>query len=80
MLPAVVKQCCYLNVRVAEDSDILHLAGKKSKTKATATDQYDLIFCAHVVSLKDFKFLAISDPDLHHRTKESRLISRGKCV
>ena len=72
------KTCWHLSVRIAEHSTVLPLTGKKSKSKISAAVKGNMLFCDHIVSIVDFKILAISDSDFHAKVKESILISRDE--
>ena len=66
------KTCRHLNIRVGKHSGVSPLTGKKSKAKtSTAIKDHIMLFCDHVVSLKDFKILASSNSEFHLKIKES---------
>ena len=70
--------CRYLNVRVGGHSGVSPLTRKKLKAKTTTAVKDHMLFCDHVVSLKDFKTLARSNSEFHLKIKESLLILHGK--
>ena len=80
ILPITAKTYWHLSVRYGEHSGVLHLTGKKSKSKKSATVKVHMLFCDHVVSIDDFKILATSDSDFHVKAKEIRLISHDEPV
>ena len=63
--------CRHLSVRVGEHSDVSLLTGKKSKSKKSTAVKDHMLFCDHIVSIDDFKILAISDSDFYVKVKES---------
>ena len=70
--------CRHLNVRVGGHSGISPLTRKKLKAKTNTAVKDHVLFCNHVVSLKDFKNLASSNLEFHLKIKESLLILHGK--
>ena len=63
-----------MNVRVGEHSGVSPLTEKKPKAKRTTVVKNHMLFCDHVVFLKDFKILASSNSEFYHKIKESLLI------
>ena len=72
--------CRHLSVTVGEHSGVSTLTGKKSKSKKSTSVKDHMLFCDHIVSVDDFKILAISDSDFHVKIKESLLISRDEPI
>ena len=70
--------CQHLNIRVGKHSGVSLLTKKKSKAKTTTAIKDLMLFCDRVVSLEDFKILAISNSEFHLKIKESLLISHDK--
>ena len=74
------KTCQHLSVRAGEHSGVSPLTGKKLKSKNSIAVKDHRLFCDHIVSIDDFKILAISDAYFHVKVKKSLLISCNESI
>ena len=72
--------CRHFKVRVAEDSGILLLMKKRSKSKKWTVVKDHMLICDQPVSFDDFKVLPSSNSGLHLKIKESLLITRDQPI
>ena len=68
--------CRHLSVRVGKHSGVSPLTEKNAKSEKSTALKDHMLFCDHIASIDDFKYLATSDSDSHVKVKESLLILR----